>query len=123
MQPFTFFSLGPMLLVSIQEDIGDDEVARMVAGLCRQVGEKKIRGVIVDLQNVEVVDSYMAGHLQNMAAGLRLLHARMVVVGLSVPVVMTLTDFGIRLSGLDFALDVEKAVARLEELLHTDRHG
>lgn len=123
MQPFSFFSLGPMLLVSIQEDIGDDEVSQMVASLSRQVSEKKIRGVIVDLQNVEVVDSYMAGHLQDMAAALRLLHAHMVVVGLSVPVVMTLTDFGIQLRGLEFALDVEKAVARLEELLHTGRHG
>jgi len=120
MQPFSFFSLGTMLLVSIQEDIGDVEVARMFDNLSRQVSEKKIRGVIVDLQNVEVVDSYMAGYLQDMAAALRLLNAQMVVVGLSLPVVMTLTDFGILLSDLNFALDVEKAVAKLEELLHTE---
>ena len=44
----------------------------------------------------------------------------MVVVGLSLPVVMTLKDFGILLSDLNFALVVEKAVAKLEELLHTN---
>ncbi|MBU0910843.1 MAG: anti-anti-sigma factor [Proteobacteria bacterium] len=115
MQPFSFFSLGTMLLVSIQEDIGDAEVSRMFDSLSRQVSEKKFLGVIVDLHNLEVVDSYMAGYLQDMAATLRLLHAHMVVVGLSVPVVMTLTDFGIRLSDLEFALDVEKAVSKLEE--------
>ncbi|MEW6521493.1 MAG: STAS domain-containing protein [Thermodesulfobacteriota bacterium] len=122
MQAFSFFSLGAMLLVSIQEDIGDVEVSRMFDSLCRQVSEKKIHGVIVDLHNVEVVDSYMAGHLRDLEAALRLLHARMVVVGLSVPVVMTLTDFGIRLSNLQFALDVEHGVVRLEELLQNDRH-
>lgn len=120
MQPFSFFSLGTMLLVSIQEDIGDAEVARMFDDLSQQVSEKKFRGVIVDLHNVEVVDSYMAGYLREMAATLRLLHAHMVVVGLSVPVVLTLTDFGIRLTELEFALDVEKAVAKLEEKILDD---
>ncbi len=123
MQPFSFFSLGAMLLVSIQEDIGDAEVSRMFDSLSRQVSEKKIRGVIVDLQNVEVVDSYMAGYLQDMAKTLRLLQAHMVVVGLSVPVVMTLTDFGILLSDLEFALDVEKAVAKLAEKMLTGENG
>jgi anti-anti-sigma regulatory factor len=113
MQPFSFFSLGSILLVSIQEDIGDVQVSRMFTSLSRLVSEKKIRGVIVDLNNVEVVDSYMAGHLRDMASALYLLNARMVVVGLSVPVVMTLTDFGIRLKDMEFALDVEKALAQL----------
>lgn len=89
-------------------------VSRMFASLSRLVNEKKIRGVIVDLKNVEVVDSYMAGHLRDMAATLYLLNARMVVVGLSVPVVMTLTDFGIMLKDMEFALDVEKALAQLK---------
>jgi rsbT antagonist protein RsbS len=123
MQPFSFFSLGTMLLVSIQEDIGDTEVSRMFDSLSKQVSEKKFRGVIVDLHNVEVIDSYMAGYLEDMATTLRLLHAHMVVVGLSVPVVMTLTDFGIPLSGLEFALDVEKAMAKLEEKMQTDEDG
>ena len=117
MQPFSFFSLGSMLLVSIQEDIGDAEVSLMFDKLSRQVSEKKYRGVIVDLHNVEVVDSYMAGYLEDLAAALHLLHARMVVVGLSVPVVLTLIDFGIRLPGMEFALDVERAVAKLEEMI------
>jgi hypothetical protein len=37
--------------------------------------------------------------------------------------VMTLTDFGIQLSDLNFALDVEKAVVKLEELWQTGGHG
>lgn len=115
MQPYSFFSLGSMLLVSIQEEIGDVEMARLVDSLARQVRAGNIRGVIVDLQHVEVMDSYMAGFLQTMARTLNLQNARMVVVGLSVPVVMTLTAFGITLKDMEFALDVEKAVARLDE--------
>ena len=115
MQPYSFFSLGSMLLVSIQEDIGDAEMAGLVDSLARQVRAGNIRGVIVDLQHVEVMDSYMAGFLQTMARTLNLQNARMVVVGLAVPVVMTLTAFGITFKDMEFALDVEKAVAKLDE--------
>ena len=115
MQPYSFFSLGSMLLVSIQEEIGDVDMARLVDSLARQVRAGNIRGVIVDLQHVEVMDSYMAGFLQTMARTLNLQNARMVVVGLAVPVVMTLTAFGITFKDMEFALDVEKAVAKLDE--------
>jgi anti-anti-sigma regulatory factor len=115
MQPYSIFSLGSMLLVSIQEEIGDAGMSGLVDHLSRQVRAGHVRGVIVDLQHVEVMDSYMAGFLQTMARTLALQNARMVVVGLAVPVVMTLTAFGITLREMEFALDVEKAVAKLEE--------
>ena len=113
MQLFSRFLLGRTMLVSIQEEIGDVDVAQMIDTLSYQVKAKNIQGVIVDLQNVEVMDSYMASHLEDLAATLGLLNAEVVVVGLSVPVVMTLTDFGIKLAGLEFALDVEEALAKL----------
>lgn len=115
MQPYSLFSLGRFLLVSMQEEIGDIQIEEMFEDLTELVQRKGIRGVIVDLKDAEVLDTYFARHLETLSATLHLLNARVVVVGLSVPVVLTLTDFGIELTGLDFALDVEKAVVKLEE--------
>lgn len=111
---FTIFPLRSLLLVTIAEEIADSEVTHLLDQLCQQVQRGRVRGVIVDMQRVEVVDSYMAHHLETMAAALRLLDATMVVAGLSVPVVMTLVDFGIELVGLAFARDVEMAADMLE---------
>ncbi len=111
---FAIFPLRSLLLVTIEEEIADIEVTHLLDQLCQQVQRGRVHGVIVDMQRVEVLDSYMAHHLETMAAALRLLDATMVVAGLSVPVVMTLVDFGIELVGLAFARDVEMAADMLE---------
>ncbi|HEB51322.1 MAG TPA: anti-anti-sigma factor [Desulfobulbus sp.] len=115
MQAFSLFSLGGVLLVSVEEDIDDDGLRDLVARVSFRVSRETIAGVIVDLHHFEVMDSHFAGQLQALARVLRLLQARMVVVGLCVPVVMTLLDFGISLPEMEFALDVEQALVRLQE--------
>lgn len=111
---FAVFPLRSLLLVTIEEEISDSEVEQLIDLLCGQVRRGQVRGVIVDLRRVEVVDSFMAEHLESLDAALRLLDAAMVVAGLSVPVVMTLVDFGIELPELLFARDVEQAANMLE---------
>jgi len=114
-EPFSVFSLGGVLLVSIEEEIDDSSVHTLLELVSEIVSRRELTGVIVDLQSLEVMDSYLAGHLQQLARTLKLQHANMVIAGLSVPVVITLLDFGIKLPDLAFALDVEQALLRLQE--------
>ena len=124
MQPFSVFSLGGILLISIEEDIDDSSVRMLLDLISETVNRRELYGVIVDLQRLEVMDSYLAGHLQQLARTLQLQNADLVVAGLSVPVVMTLLDFQIKLPDLSFALDVEQALLYLQERSHYgDAHG
>ena len=118
MQPFSVFSLGGILLISIEEDIDDSSVRMLLDLVSETVNRRELYGVIVDLQRLEVMDSYLAGHLQQLARTLQLQNAHLVVAGLSVPVVMTLLDFQIKLPDLAFALDVEQALLYLQERSH-----
>lgn len=115
MEPFSVFSLGGILLVSIEEEIDDSSVHVLLDRVSEIVSRQELYGVIVDLQNLEVVDSFLADHLQQLARTLKLQNAALVIAGLAVPVVMTLLDFGIKLPDLAFALDVEQALLRLQE--------
>ena len=115
MEPFSVFSLGGVLLVSIEEEIDDSSVHVLLDQISEIVSRQELYGVIVDLQSLEVVDSFLADHLQQLARTLKLQDATMVIAGLAVPVVMTLLDFGIKLPDLTFALDVEQALLRLQE--------
>ncbi len=114
MQPFSVFSLGRILLVSIEEEIDDSAVRSLLDLVTETVSSQQLYGVIVDLQNLEVIDSFLADHLHHLAGTLKLQQAEMIIAGLSVPVVMTLLDFGIKLPDLAFALDVEQALLRLD---------
>lgn len=115
MKPFSVFSLGRALLVSIDEEIDDSSVQELLKLISETVNRQQLSGVIVDLHSLEVIDSFLADHLQELARTLKLQQAEMVIAGLSVAVVMTLLDFGIQLPDLAFALDVEQALLRLEE--------
>jgi len=115
MRSYSLFSLGSVLLVSIEEDIEDSAIRRLQDQVSERVGNGNIDGVILDLQDLEIMDSYFAEKLEELAAMLRLLQAEVIVAGLSVPVVMTLLDFDITLPGLDFALDAEQALLRLQD--------
>lgn len=115
MELFSVFSLGGVLLVSIEEEIDDSSVRVLLDMVSETVSRQELYGVIVDLQSLEVVDSFLADHLQQLARTLKLQDAALVIAGLAVPVVMTLIDFGIKLPDLAFALDVEQALLRLQE--------
>lgn len=114
MQSFSIFSLGSVLLVSIEEDIEDREIQLLQEQVSELVSRGNIYGVILDVQYLEVMDSYFAEKLEELAGMLKLLQADVVVAGISAPVVMTLLDFGISLPGMDFALDAEQALIRLQ---------
>ncbi len=115
MRSYSIFPIGSILLISIQEEIDDHGITDLIREVSTAVQDREIRGVIIDLHDVEVVDTYLAQHIVSLSATLKLQRARTVIAGLAVPVVITLLDFGIRLQGLEFALDVEQAIEKLEK--------
>ncbi|MDD3553460.1 MAG: STAS domain-containing protein [Deltaproteobacteria bacterium] len=113
MEPFSTFSLEDILLVSIQEEIDDSSIEHLLHHLGKQVSKNKTRAVIIDMHDVEVMDTFLAEHIEELVSFLHMLRSRVVVAGIQVPVALTLTDFNIRLKNVEFALDVEQALARL----------
>lgn len=113
MRPFSIVSLGKVLLVSVAEEIDDSGVLRLRETVRVRAADHTVRGVIADLRDLEVVDSYLASALQLLARTLKLQNAELVVAGLSAPVIMTLLDFDIQFPDVLFAMDVEQALEKL----------
>lgn len=114
MFPYFICPIGGTVIVALQEEIDDEGIANLLVEVTRLVKERSARGVVVDLGAVDVVDTYLARRIERLASTLFLLHAEVVVSGLSVPAVLTLLDFDISLEGLSFARDPEQALARLQ---------
>ena len=105
--------LGRCLLVTMQGDVHDDVALRLKDALARRIVDAGARGVLLDLSAVDVVDSFIARTLVEIAAVARILDAATVVVGMRPAVAITLVELGMGLDGVRTALDVDRGIALL----------
>ena len=115
MIPYSIFSLGDILLVSLQEEIEDSSVIALSKALSERVRRGHVRGVVIDLRNVEVIDTFLAEHICGLAAVLKLLNTRTVIAGLGASAIVALKNFDISFGKhLAFALDSQQALEKIE---------
>jgi rsbT antagonist protein RsbS len=76
--------------------------------------EQGIRGLVIDVSALSIVDSYAARVLEETAHVARSFGSKTVLVGLHPEVAITLVDLGIDLGALDTALNLERALAKLK---------
>jgi rsbT antagonist protein RsbS len=105
--------LDGVLLVTIGEELLDQMAATLRQELTEQVVATGARGVLIDISVLDVVDSYLARMLQEIAAATSLLSARTVVVGMRPAVAITLAELGLTLPGMRTALSVREGLAEL----------
>lgn len=111
MERIPILKLGRWLIVSIQIELHDRLALSLQDDLATRIVETGARGVLIDISALEVVDSYIARVLGNMASVARVLDAQTVVVGMQPAVAITLVELGIELPGVRTALNVEKGMA------------
>jgi rsbT antagonist protein RsbS len=107
--------LDGVLLVSIQEELLDDTVAQLRQDLAERVIAAHAAGVLIDISVVDVIDSFLARALHEVAAVTALLSASTVVVGMQPAVAITLVELGLTLPGLRTALSVGDGLALLRD--------
>ena len=110
---FSITSIGSILLVHLNEAIDDDSIKRLLDALAQAIVQTASTGIIIDLSNMEVIDSYLASRLSTIASVASLLRAKAIISGLKTPTIITLLKFGIKISGVEFALDVDHALEKL----------
>ncbi len=114
MKSFSVFWLGSVLLVSIQEEIDDEQVSELLKRLSNMVRATRAEAVIVDLSDVEVMDTFLAENIQKLASTMALFRTRTVVAGLGAAAITALKSFNMTFGhSLIFALDAEQALEKL----------
>jgi rsbT antagonist protein RsbS len=107
--------LGHCLFVLVPGKLRDTEARDLHdAVAARLATERGIRGLVIDVSALDIVDSYAARVLEETAHVAKSFGARAVLVGLHPEVAVTLVDQGIDLRSLDTALTLERALAKLK---------
>ncbi|MFH1008943.1 MAG: STAS domain-containing protein [Candidatus Latescibacterota bacterium] len=129
MERIPVLKMGEFLLVTIQVDMHDRLAMTLQDDLTEKISKVGTRGVLIDISSLDVVDSFTARMLGNIAAMARVLDAQTVLVGMQPTVAITLVELGLTLKGIRTALNVEKGMELLRAALglpaeeRSDRHG
>jgi len=100
---------GRYLIASIQSDLSDSQVLALRDDLAARVGRERARGLVVDVEALDVIDSFVARSLRRIALVARLRGARTVIVGIQPDVAIALVQFNLNLGPLHAALDLDEA--------------
>lgn len=108
---------GDVLIASIQVAQTDADLLGLRDDLARRVGELRVRGVIIDVTPLDVLDSFATRTLRAIAYTSKLRGATTVVVGIQPDVAFAMVQLGLELGGVLTALDLDEALEQLRLML------
>lgn len=111
---------GEYLIASIQSELSDADLLKLREDLVRRVSEFRSRGVIVDVTVLDVMDSFATRTLRSMAHMIMLRGAETVIVGIQPEVAFSMVQLGLKLEGVNTALDLEEGLALLDRRIKGD---
>lgn len=98
------------LIATIQTALTDADLVKLRDALVERVGKYRSRAVIVDVTVLDVMDSFAARTLRDLAHMIRLRGADTVIVGIQPEVAFAMVQLGLKLEGVATALDLEEGL-------------
>jgi rsbT antagonist protein RsbS len=111
---------GDYLIASVQSDLSDSEVVELRHELAELVGRHRLRGIVIDVAALDVIDSFVARALRSIVLTARLRGADTVIVGIQPDVAIAMVQFRLNLEPLRVALDLDAAKALLDRITRGD---
>jgi len=105
--------IGDCLVVTVYADLDDGSAITLRDDLTREVARIGARGVLIDVSALDVVDSFGARMLGDVARTVSVMDAETVISGLAPAVAMTLVEMGVTIPATRTALDAESGLKLL----------
>jgi rsbT antagonist protein RsbS len=101
------------LLASIQVELSDHLVAEFKDQVTAEIQRTHARGLIIEISGVDILDSYIARSIRDIAQIARLMGVETVISGLDPAMAFTLVEMDLLLTGVTTALNLESALELL----------
>ncbi len=107
--------IGGCIFVSVPSALKDSQARQLQDAIGERLSrEQGIRGLVIDVSALLLVDSFVAKVLGDSAAIAQSFGARAVLVGMRPAVAVTLVELGIGLGTVETALTLERALEKLK---------
>lgn len=113
--------LGGNLIVSVQVELHDEVVERLIADVTRSIETTPVSGLIIDFSGADLLDSHLTRRLSDLAVTARIMGVETIVCGLRPALVITLVEMGLTVPGVATALSLERALEQLLQGRHAAR--
>ena len=108
------------LVVPIQVELRDDVALRIQREILRKVHQTAVRGVIIDVSGVNVIDSFLAQTISDTTKMASLLGAATVLVGLKPGVAAALVDLEAEFRDIRTVRTLQHGLDMLDSILHPE---
>lgn len=98
-----------ILLVSIPKDPDDLSISELQEKVLRAMEKYNVKGLIMDISLVEIVDSFFARTIAETAQMVSLMGGKTIIAGMQPSVAITTVQLGLMLGNTLSALDVDNA--------------
>jgi rsbT antagonist protein RsbS len=105
---------GDYLIATVQSALSDAELVELRQKLVERTLQQRTSGLIVDVTALDVLDSFAARTLRDLAHMARLRGAETVIVGIQPEVAFAMARLGLTLEGVSAALDLEEGLQFLD---------
>ncbi|MCG8576762.1 MAG: STAS domain-containing protein [Flavobacteriales bacterium] len=99
-----------ILVVSIQNEMYDEIVIQLQEQILEKVHEKRLKGVLIDVSGMEIIDPYTLKLLENTTKMIRLLGAKTAFTGIKPEIVASLIVFGNISANIKVVLNVDEGL-------------
>lgn len=111
---------GDVLIASIQSALSDKDMIALRERVLEVLSEERLRGVVIDVSVLDVLDSFATRTLCETASAVRLCGAETVIVGIQPEVALSMVLLGLGMADVRTALDLD---AGLEAIRGRNERG
>jgi rsbT antagonist protein RsbS len=108
-------------MVTVPPEPDDATISALQERVLNAMERNNAQCVILDISQVETLDSFFARTVSETARMVTLMGGRTIIVGMRPAVAITATQIGVTLEGIETALTVERALDRAERLPRSAR--
>ncbi len=112
---------GDVLIASIQSALSDQDLIELRDAFADRIGRLRIKGVLIDVTALDVLDSFATRTLRGIAYIAKLRGATTVVAGIQPDVAFAMVQLGLSLDGVITALDLEEGLEHFSGLARGGR--
>ncbi|MEB3360280.1 MAG: STAS domain-containing protein [Synechococcales bacterium] len=105
-----------VLLVTVPSDPSDLTLQDLQEQVLDAMEQHEAKGLIIDISAIETLDSFFARTIAETGQMVRLMGGLTVIAGMRPRVAMTTTQLGLTFSGIITALNVDRALDRIDAL-------
>jgi rsbT antagonist protein RsbS len=106
---------GSFLIATVQAALSDADLLQFRSALSQYVVRSRSQGVILDVTDLDVMDSFASRTIREIAQMIRLRGAETVIVGIQPEVAFAMVQLGLTMEGVATALDLDEGLEYLNQ--------